>query len=404
MLADVEELDVAVAFVTDSGVNILRELLAESGTPAKFRIVVRGGPVSDPDAVIALADLGAEVRVVMGAHADRFHPKLWISTNTDWTRVLSGSGNLTAGGLNRNHEQFELLSLRLPDSKREATAHHERWNAFFALGSPLAEAMASSAWAVWTAQQSQRREIAGELRKLDDRLTKSDPPAPAGEDLRWLKTVLEDAMPAEYSAEVSPRAWGERVQVDAGEGRGVRYVFLRYGGVDDGELASPPLEFAIYPGDTLSQARQLYPQIDQPLQDRIVELRATPGWSVRPNFHFGFRNRGLLHDNQEPVALTGYLEYWHSHIGEHHQRPTEGWPTVLRALAREKVVSPGYPQRFSDEVGHRSRLHPCPGLLITREWPRREVDKLARDGRLPAAVRAAADQALGVIGESPLQE
>ena len=41
----------------------------------------------------------------------------------DWTRVLSGSGNLTAGGLDQNHEQFELLSLRLPDRELKAAAH-----------------------------------------------------------------------------------------------------------------------------------------------------------------------------------------------------------------------------------------------------------------------------------------
>jgi hypothetical protein len=182
VLADAERLDVAVAFVTDSGVQVLRELLAESGTPAKFRIVVRGGPVSDPDAVIALADLGADVRVVMGAQAPRFHPKLWISSHADGTRVLSGSGNLTAGGLDQNHEQFELLDLRLPDRELEAAAHQKRWNAFFALGSPLADAIASPAWAEWISQQSRRRQLTTELAELDRRLADSDAPAPASLD------------------------------------------------------------------------------------------------------------------------------------------------------------------------------------------------------------------------------
>src|SRR4051794_39272518 len=87
VLADAERLDVAVAFVTGSGVQVLRELFAECGTPARFRIVVRGGPITDPDAVMALADLGADVRVVMGAEAPRFHPKLWIGSSANWTRV-----------------------------------------------------------------------------------------------------------------------------------------------------------------------------------------------------------------------------------------------------------------------------------------------------------------------------
>lgn len=402
LLADAERLDVAVAFVTGSGVHVLRELLDEFGTPAEFRTVVRGGPVTDPDAVLALADLGADVRVVMGAQARRFHPKLWISSNAGWTRVLSGSGNLTAGGLDQNDEQFELLSLRLPNRELEAAAHEERWNAFFALGSPLAEAIVSPAWAEWIAQQRQRRQLTAKLADLDRRLAQSDAPAPAGEGLRWLAKVLQGAVPAGYTAEVSRPAWGERVQVDAGEDRGFKYVFLTYGHPDDWEYASPTLDLAIYPGDTLSQARRLYSRMDERMQDRIVELDATPGWSVRPNFHLGFRNRGLLHDD-EPAELAGYLEYWRSHIDEHHQRPADEWPAVLKMLAREQVVSARYPRRFSREVGHRSLLHPRPGLLIARAWPLREAEELARSEALSNGVASATDHALAVIGERPLQ-
>jgi hypothetical protein len=403
MLADAERLDVAVAFVTGSGVQVLRALLAESGTPAKFRIVVRGGPVSDPDAVIALADLGADVRVVMGAQAPRFHPKLWISSSADWTRVLSGSGNLTAGGLDQNHEQFELLSLRLPDRELEAAAHQERWDAFFALGSPLAEAIASPAWAEWIAQQSRRRELAAELGDLDRHLADTDAPAPAGEGLRWLERVLQHAVRDGYKAEVSRRLWGERVQVDVGEGRSFKYLFLMYGHPDEGEFASPALDLLIYAGDTLRQAQRLYSRMDQRMQDRTVELAATPGWSVRPNFHLGFRARGVLHDDEEPAELARYLDYWGSHIDEHHQRPAEEWPALLEVLAREQVVSSGYPRRFSDEVGRRSPLHPRPGLLMARAWPLREAEELARSGELASAVRGAAHHALAVIGERPLQ-
>jgi hypothetical protein len=403
VLADAERLDVAVAFVSRSGVRVLRELLTECGTPATFRIVVRGGPVSDPDAVITLADLGADVRVVMGAQAPRFHPKLWISSSADWIRVLSGSGNLTAGGLEDNHEQFELLGLRLPDREIEAAAHQERWNAFFALGSPLAQAIASPAWAEWIAQQSRRRQLTTELAELDRRLADSDAPAPAGEDLELLERVLQAAVPGGYTAEVSPPVWGERVQVDVGEGRAFRYLFLMYGHPDEDEFASSALDLLIYAGDTLSQARRFYSRMDEHVQERLVELGATPGWSVRPNFHLGFRARGVIHDDEEPVELAGYLEYWRSHIDEHHQRPAEEWPELLELLVRAQVVSAQYRRRFSDEIGRRSPLHPRPGLLIARAWPLPEAGELARSEKLASAIASATDHALAVIGERPLQ-
>lgn len=404
LLAGAERLDVAVAFVTDSGVQILRRLLGEFGTPPTFRIVVRGGPITEPGAVIALADLGAEVRVVMGAQAPQFHPKLWISCEAGWMRVLSGSGNLTAGGLEQNQEQFELLSLRLPDRDLEAAAHERRWNAFFELGSPLADAIASPAWAEWVAQQRRRRQLQTELDELDRRLAESDVSAPGDRDLKWLRRILQNAVPRGYQAEVSPRAWGQRVQVDAGEARGFRYLFLMYGHPDDQELAAAPsLALLIYAGDTLSQARRLYGRMDEPMRDRIIDLAATSGWSVRANFHFGFRTRGVLHDDQEPTALAGYLDHWRSHIDEQRQRPVEEWPAILRALARRHVVSSGYPRRFARDVGRRSLLHPRPGLLIARRWPLREAEALARGGELARALRDATEQALAAIGEPPLR-
>jgi hypothetical protein len=143
--------------------------------------------------------------------------------------------------------------------------------------------------------------------------------------------------------------------------------------------------------------------MDERMQGGIVELGESPGWSVRPNFHLGFRDRGVIYDDEESGGLADYLEYWRLHIDEHHQRQAEAWPAVLEELAREQVVASGYPRRFSDEVGSRSRLHPCPGLLIVRAWPLREVEDLARNGQLARAVRGATDHALAVIGERPLQ-
>ncbi len=242
VLVDANRLDVAVAFLTGSGIQVLRELFAEFGTPSRVRFVVRGAPITDPDAVIALADLGAEVRVVMGVRAPRFHPKLWITTNAESVHVLSGSGNLTAGGLDHNDEQFEMLHMRLPDEQREAAAHHERWDAFFALGSPLADAISSPSWAEWIAQQSRRLRLTEELARLDRQLAGCKAPAPGGnrrggrggvagerDDLSWLEQVLQEAVGDSYTTQISTRAWGERVQVHAGEGRGFKYLFLTFG-------------------------------------------------------------------------------------------------------------------------------------------------------------------------------
>lgn len=180
----------AVAFATQGGVALLEDLVSEVGRPETLRIVVRGAPVTKPQAVLALDSLGADVRVVMGKAAARFHPKLWVARTSTETWVLSGSGNLTQGGLRDNDEQFELLRLeQSPPSlggpqaglNREASQHLARWRAFFDQGIPLGAARGTAAWALWAAQQERRAEIAAELADLDDALGTASATAPGGE-------------------------------------------------------------------------------------------------------------------------------------------------------------------------------------------------------------------------------
>ena len=114
----------AVAFVTQSGVRLLGELV-EAAPGTTLELTARAEGVTDPVALPALRDeLGAEVWVVIGRDAQAFHPKLWLIENTGGMRVLSGSGNLTEAGMTSNQEQFELLA-HPPDSP-EVEAEYTR--------------------------------------------------------------------------------------------------------------------------------------------------------------------------------------------------------------------------------------------------------------------------------------
>jgi hypothetical protein len=195
----------------------------------------------------------------MGELAPRFHPKLWVTTGPRGAYVLSGSGNLTEGGLHDNVEQFELLRLPLPRAERDVAAHRTRCARYFALGSPLAEAVRSPAWAAWVEQQAVREDLAAELRKLDRSLARKRAPRPAGlraarggtthpEDLTWTTSVLQDAVGEAYVAEPSSPRWGQRAQVDVGTGRGFQLLFLIPGRSRGGW---PSVDLEIYPADTL---------------------------------------------------------------------------------------------------------------------------------------------------------
>lgn len=134
-LARADRVQIAVAFVSLSGVRLLGELLANE-RQTSIEVVARGADATSPDALISLQDdLGATVSAVMGKDARTFHPKLWLIRNPECLTVMSGSGNLTRGGLVANQEQFEVLEID-PESD-EAQAQEERFDLLTSKGKTL---------------------------------------------------------------------------------------------------------------------------------------------------------------------------------------------------------------------------------------------------------------------------
>jgi hypothetical protein len=102
------------------------------------------------------------------------------------------------------------------------------------------------------------------------------------------------------------------------------------------------------------------------------------------------------------MSLRRYVDYWRAHLDEYGQRDQKDWGPILERLVEAGVVSRGYPNQFQNEIGRRNPVAPRPGLVMTRSWSRTEVADLECAGRLSRAVRAAVDEALRVLGESPL--
>lgn len=132
-------------------------------------LVVRGAPITDPQALVALADLGVDVRVVCGGRAAAFHPKLWIAHSPQRLYVLSGSGNLSAGGLETNDEQFEYFSIPL-DARDVVDLQERRLRGYLEPAVPLPDLIGTTYWAEWEQQEKARRQLAEKERDLDERL------------------------------------------------------------------------------------------------------------------------------------------------------------------------------------------------------------------------------------------
>lgn len=107
-----------------------------------------------------------------GPEAHRFHPKLWLISVGERFHVLSGSGNLTAGGLLENSEQFECLSFVGGDGVT-VRQHRDRFERLTQHAVPLAELRPTPFWSAWEGQEEVRRELAERQSELDRQLEKS---------------------------------------------------------------------------------------------------------------------------------------------------------------------------------------------------------------------------------------
>lgn len=158
----------AVAFVSEGGVNVLDELIGALPNPhPRIEIVARGAPVTNPAALVRLRDdLEVAVSVVGQPDAIRYHPKLWLIEAEDKMQVLSGSGNLTAGGLTRNSEQFEAWPVEADDVQEQ----RDRFTELTAKAVPLDRFQRTPQWRTWLEQQEKRKEFEQEVADLDDEL------------------------------------------------------------------------------------------------------------------------------------------------------------------------------------------------------------------------------------------
>lgn len=169
MIHQAKTLRAAVAFVTKTGVDEIAEIVGSS-PELKIELVARGAPITDPQELLRLSDIGVKVRIVIGSRALAFHPKLWIARTENSLKVLSGSGNLTSGGLDSNAEQFEFIHLSEPTDYELIELNEARWKVFRDLSISLGSLQGMPYWDEWNQQARERSRLSGEVGELDQRL------------------------------------------------------------------------------------------------------------------------------------------------------------------------------------------------------------------------------------------
>jgi hypothetical protein len=205
-LGDGAAIRAAVAFVTRTGVAELAELLS-GFQDVTVEITARAQDVTEPEALLALRELGADVSIVIGRHASAFHPKLWLVGHAEETIVIAGSGNLTGGGLLTNDEQFEVI--RLPTGDPLIAAHHDRLDHLTRHALALDVIEGSAIWREWLEVRKRQQRIRAQLISAERNLSQRDPvPDRAAHKAHLiddLQQIYDDTVAADL-----PRADGAR--------------------------------------------------------------------------------------------------------------------------------------------------------------------------------------------------
>ncbi len=135
-VADVMQVDgiervlISVAFVSSTGVDLLADHIRSHAAKTTAFVGIRNG-ITSAQAVKALLDLGVDLKAVDTGSAHLvFHPKLCYARGNMAARLLVGSANLTAGGLNNNIEASVAVALDLssPEDNELARSVEEQFD------------------------------------------------------------------------------------------------------------------------------------------------------------------------------------------------------------------------------------------------------------------------------------
>lgn len=178
--------------------------------------------------------------------------------------------------------------------------------------------------------------------------------------------------------------------------RMVKFAYLYEGRlwVDGGTVRDEQpggVTLALYVGDTLEQARELYSDSDA--LNGLLAL-GSRGWQLRPNFHFGFMAKGL-NWTRSRLSVEEYASYWLSRIADLRPWPREDWDAELERLVADGVFSLEDMPQFDADFRNtrRQQAYPRPTIAATRAF---ESDQ----GDLAGQLRTSLSEIVSVLGES----
>lgn len=144
---------------------------------------------------------------------------------------------------------------------------------------------------------------------------------------------------------------------------------------ENGANNSIQIHLALFPGDTMSQARALYEKIKE---TQISQL-AKANWLVEPNFHFSYRSSNLYWCDVQ-LTLPQYIAFWRAKVSESelYQRARETLPEYFEFLYSEGMMSKPDVEYCHEYILSKAytNLNICPGIKFLYTWSRSDADEL----------------------------
>jgi hypothetical protein len=190
----------------------------------------------------------------------------------------------------------------------------------------------------------------------------------------------------------------EYARLDLAATRTVKFAYLYPESfiVDGGTAGSEVgdgLTLALYPADTLTQARALYADLER--VQGLLGLRHQ-GWQLRPNFHFGYMEKGFTWTTS-PIEVEAYIDYWTARIHNLHPYPRDEWDAKLGRLIADGIFSPDDEAQFNADFRQTNRpeAYPRPAVAVSHSWDATR----SSDSGFPSELRAALRQVLTALKE-----
>jgi len=160
------------------------------------------------------------------------------------------------------------------------------------------------------------------------------------------------------------------------------------------------IELAIYPGDTMAQARAFFAYLSRHGTDRLLALKGR-GWKISPNFHFGFIQRGFGHGVNTTLSLEEYIRYWAEHPIKQVSLAEQKFDEALQTFVSTGMINIDDINKVAIQLPVSAQaFNVIPGVALLFQWPLSKAIEIDQRKGMVEEFTRVANEGISVCGGS----